>query len=89
MKNIRISGVFLIAGIMVALLFSGCHSSVTLNDKNHPPKEKVIEFTIKAKIEKIDFQKRFVLLKSPLDNLVTLKAHKNIKFLNEMKKVKS
>ena len=76
----------LIASMIMALLFAGCQSTGTKTDERRPPKEISAKVTIEAKVESIDLQKRIVVLRSPMGNLVTLKVPKDAKRLNEIKR---
>lgn len=76
----------LIASMIMALLFAGCQSTGTKTDERRPPKEISTKVTIEAKVESIDLQKRIVVLRSPMGNLVTLKVPKDAKRLNEIKR---
>ena len=76
----------LIASMIMALLFAGCQSTGTKTDERRTPKEISTKVTIEAKVESIDLQKRIVVLRSPMGNLVTLKVPKDAKRLNEIKR---
>ncbi len=76
----------LIASMIMALLFAGCQSTGTKADERRTPREISKKVTIKAKVESIDLQKRIVVLRSQIGNIVTLKVPKDAKRLNEIKR---